>query len=181
MALQTSGAISLNDIHVEAGGSSGASATINDSDIRGLIGKGSGATMSFSEWYGAANQFTFSITSNTQNANIRTLAVAAGWNGTAEVVATVNSNVWLWSDSASTGGAIISGSFPGGLTLNNYGKIIGKGGNGGSGASSGGSGGPALTVATSGVSVSNKSGAYIAGGGGAGGSGGYGEIGRAHV
>lgn len=55
MALQTSGAISLNQIHVEAGGSSGTTASINDSDIRGLISKGSGATMSFSEWYGASN------------------------------------------------------------------------------------------------------------------------------
>ncbi len=54
MALQTSGAISLNDIHVEAGGSSGTTATINDSDIRGLISKASGATMSFNEWYGAS-------------------------------------------------------------------------------------------------------------------------------
>jgi len=54
MALQTSGAISLNDIHVEAGGSSGTSASINDSDIRALIGKASGAQMSFSEWYGAS-------------------------------------------------------------------------------------------------------------------------------
>lgn len=55
MALQTSGAISLNDIHVEAGGSSGTLASINDSDIRGLIGKGSGAQMSFGEWYGASS------------------------------------------------------------------------------------------------------------------------------
>ena len=54
MALQSSGAISLNDIHVEAGGSSGTQASINDSDIRGLIGKASGAQMSFSEWYGAS-------------------------------------------------------------------------------------------------------------------------------
>jgi len=55
MTLQTSGAISLNDIHVEAGGSSGSSATVNDSDIRGLIGKSSGAQMSFNEWYGASS------------------------------------------------------------------------------------------------------------------------------
>ncbi len=55
MALHTSGAISLNDIHVEAGGTSGTTAAINDSDIRGLIGKASGATMSFSEWYGASS------------------------------------------------------------------------------------------------------------------------------
>lgn len=54
MPLQTSGAISLNDIHVEAGGSSGSTASLNDSDIRGLISKASGATMSFSEWYGAS-------------------------------------------------------------------------------------------------------------------------------
>jgi hypothetical protein len=54
MALQTNGAISLNDMHVEAGGASGSAATINDADIRGLIGKSSGAAMSFSEWYGAS-------------------------------------------------------------------------------------------------------------------------------
>ena len=61
MALQTSGAISLNDIHVEAGGTSGTAATINDSDIRGLISKASGATMSFSEWYGASSYTSPSI------------------------------------------------------------------------------------------------------------------------
>lgn len=55
MALQTSGMISLNDIHVEAGGSSGTACTINDSDIRGLIGKSSGAAMDFADWYGASS------------------------------------------------------------------------------------------------------------------------------
>jgi len=62
MALQSSGTISLNDIHQEAGGSSGTYCTINDSDIRGLIGKSSGASMAFNEWYGASA--TFSITFN---------------------------------------------------------------------------------------------------------------------
>lgn len=58
MPLQSSGAISLNQIHVEAGGSSGSQASINDADIRALISKASGAQMSFSEWYGAsANAF----------------------------------------------------------------------------------------------------------------------------
>tara|TARA_S200002703_G_scaffold44458_1_gene38882 strand:- start:6146 stop:6685 length:540 start_codon:yes stop_codon:yes gene_type:complete len=54
MAVPSSGAISLNDFHTEAGGSSGSQCSLNDSDIRGLIGKGSGATMSFNEWYGAS-------------------------------------------------------------------------------------------------------------------------------
>ena len=58
MALQSSGSISLNDIHVEAGGSSGSNCTINDSDIRGLISKASQATMSFNEWYGASSVVT---------------------------------------------------------------------------------------------------------------------------
>lgn len=67
MPLQNSGAISLNDIHVEAGGSSGTSVSINDADVRGLIGKSSGATMSFSEWYGASSSqanFAFNISTN---------------------------------------------------------------------------------------------------------------------
>lgn len=63
MALQTSGAISLNDIHIEAGGSSGTNASINDADIRGLISKASETTMSFSEWYGASNILTMSAQS----------------------------------------------------------------------------------------------------------------------
>jgi hypothetical protein len=56
MTLQTSGQISLNDIHREAGGSgqSGRTAGMNDADIRALIGKGSGATSGFNEFYGAS-------------------------------------------------------------------------------------------------------------------------------
>lgn len=54
MPLPSSGAISLNEMHIEAGGSSGTQVSINDSDIRGLISKSSGAQMSFSEWYGAS-------------------------------------------------------------------------------------------------------------------------------
>lgn len=59
MALQTSGAISLNQIHIEAGGSSGTLCSINDTDIRGLIGKTSGAQSSFSEFYGAAAGYRY--------------------------------------------------------------------------------------------------------------------------
>jgi len=55
MALPSNGAISLNQMHIEVGGSSGSTASLNDSDIRGLISKSSGATMAFNEWYGASN------------------------------------------------------------------------------------------------------------------------------
>ena len=73
MALPNSGPLSLNQIHVEAGGSSGTQASINDSDIRGLIGKSSGAQMSFNEWYGASSTVTTvsqTISSSTNNYNI---------------------------------------------------------------------------------------------------------------
>ena len=54
MPVPSSGAISLNDFHVEAGGTSGTQCSLNDTDIRALIGKGSGVAMSFNEWYGAS-------------------------------------------------------------------------------------------------------------------------------
>jgi len=66
MALQTSGAISLNEIHIEAGGSgvSGTSCTINDADIRGLISASSESEMSFDDWYGASSSLdTQTVTS----------------------------------------------------------------------------------------------------------------------
>lgn len=168
MAIQSSGAIALQDIEDEFGGAgsislseyyrNGTKVTSNNTSVP------TSGTISLSNFYGATNQFTFNITSSTQNANIRTLAVNAGWDGSAPLIANVNAGIYLWSDSTSTGGAIIAGSFAGGLTLNNYGKIIGRGGDADQ------DGGPALTVASSGVAVVNASGAYIAGGGGGGGS-----------
>ena len=55
MPLVTSGQISLNDMHVEVGGTSATYCTLNDSDIRGLIGKSSGAQSQFSEFHGASS------------------------------------------------------------------------------------------------------------------------------
>ena len=60
MALQTSGAISLNQIHIEAGGTSGTTVSLNDSDIRSLGGVASGA-IDFADFYGASAQ-AFSTT-----------------------------------------------------------------------------------------------------------------------
>jgi hypothetical protein len=61
VALQTSGQISLNDIHVEAGGASvsGTACNINEADIRGLISASSGAAMDFADWYGASASQNF--------------------------------------------------------------------------------------------------------------------------
>lgn len=53
MPLPVSGPISLDDIHVEAGGTTGTLANINDADIRALIGASAGDLMNFSDFYGA--------------------------------------------------------------------------------------------------------------------------------
>jgi len=69
MPLPTSGQIDLNAIHVEAGGTTGTAATINDTDIRGLVGVSSGVAMDFADWYGASGNdedTTFTGGSNSQ-------------------------------------------------------------------------------------------------------------------
>ncbi len=60
MALQTSGAISLNDIHIELGETSGTTVSLNDTDVRGLVSIASGA-IDLADFYGASAQ-AFSTT-----------------------------------------------------------------------------------------------------------------------
>lgn len=163
MALQSSGAISINDLHIEAGGSSGTLCTLNDEDIRGLISKASGATSSFNQFYGASATFSFTISSDTQEGDLSTLATNAGWDGSSAIDATIASGVYMWSDNTSIGGLTIPSSLNGLVTLRNNGYIIGRGGNSG-----GNAGGPALVNNATGVTLINASGAYIAGGGGGG-------------
>jgi len=55
MTLQTSGAISLDDIHVEVGGTTGTTVSINDTDVRNLISSTPGTAVSFDDYYGATS------------------------------------------------------------------------------------------------------------------------------
>ena len=52
MALQSSGQITLNEIHVEAGGSSGSQVALSDVDVKDLVGADNNNT-AFSDYYGA--------------------------------------------------------------------------------------------------------------------------------
>ena len=80
MALPTSGALTLDAIHVEAGGTTGTTCSLNDTDIRGLtpgsgktINSTQGTTVDFDDFYGASSGFSMtltvgsSITSTTDN------------------------------------------------------------------------------------------------------------------
>lgn len=166
MALQSSGAISLNDIHIEAGGTSGSAASINDSDIRGLIDKSSGAAMSFSEWYGATAEVDLT-SGGTVNGEAQRQEITVSSFISSGGTLVIPSSLWVWSDSTST--AALTIDIP--CTIINNGKIIGKGGQGGNDTSGAGSaGGPAIKInsSISNVTITNNSGAYIAGGGGGG-------------
>ena len=183
MALPASGAISLNQVNVELGNAGTASINMNSAAVRGLFGVASGA-ISMSDGYGKSNEFSFSITSNQTNANLRTLAVNAGWDQSIAVVATINSGVRMTSNTVGTPGLTINGAWPGGIELVNNGTIVGRGGDGGAGGlggvgntafnnatpgSAGSAGGLALTIS---VPVSIRNNGTIAGGGGGGGGGG---------
>lgn len=176
MVIKSSGALSFNtNIVGEFGGSTphsfseyyrnGTYVKYNNTAV-----PTSGA-ISASTFYGKRKLFVLNITANVQQANLLSLLIAAGWNSDSFVEVNISSGVWLWSDSTSQAGLIIS-SIPNGLVINNSGKIIGRGGNGGGAMGVGGNGGAAISCSTSNTTINNLSGGYIAGGGG-GGAGGY--------
>lgn len=176
MTLPASGAISLNQVNVELNLSGTAQISLNDSVVRNLFGVGSGA-ISMSDGYGKANQFAFSIAGHQTNADLRTLAINAGWNSVSKVIATINSGIYISSNGTGTPALTVGGSFPNGVELTNNGYIVGRGGNGGSAvyANNGGGGaggGLALSVSTP-ISIRNNQ--TIGGGGGGGGAGGAGR------
>jgi hypothetical protein len=176
MALNTSGPISIagttagESIQVELNGNGTTQMSLNDTAVRTLAGVASGQIEIPTNFYGKANSFSFTISANQQEANLRTLALAAGWNGTSAAQATVGAGVYVWSDNTSVAGLTIDGSWPGGVTLTNNGYIIGKGGKGGTngGTTAGAPGGPAISLGIN-ATIVNNSGAFIAGGGGGGG------------
>lgn len=175
MPLQNQGVpISLNDLHVEAGGTTGTICSLNDPDIRDIIGKASEATNSLLEYYGQSSEEQLtsggSINGQAQRQEITASSFISS-GGTLRIP----SNMWVWSDNVST--AALTIDIP--CTIINDGYIIGKGGKGGNGqgtnynvAQNGEDGGDAIKInsGVSNVTITNSSGAFIAGGGGGGGA-----------
>ncbi len=67
MALQSSGQISLNEIHIEAGGTTGTEVTINDSDVRALISASSQSEIEIADFYGASSGYSATLVTGTQS------------------------------------------------------------------------------------------------------------------
>ena len=190
MALQSSGAISLNDLHIEVGGTSGTTCSLNDPDIRALIDVGDGAGQSIQQYYGKSSETSLPTGGSTVNGQVQLKQITASTYISSGGTLRIPSNMWVWSDDRTV--AALTIDIP--CTIINDGKIIGKGGRGGSklkvknagipttssfnsgynvtNLGSGSDGGPAIKInsGVSGVTITNSSGAFIAGGGGGGGS-----------
>ena len=152
--------------------------SLNCTSVRTLAGVPSGAIIMPTNFYGKANQYTYTVSANQTNFCMRAGAVTAGWNGTTKLVVNINSGVIISSNGTGTPAMTISGSYPNGVTVTNNGTVVGKGGNGAnrtcSTGASGSTGGIALKVLSA-VTFNNVN--VLAGGGGGGGSGGTGITG----
>jgi len=186
MTLPT-GTIALSQVNTELALPSTTLIRLGQSSVRTLAGVPTGP-ISMSNLKGKSNTFPFTISSNQTNANLRSLALAAGWGGTNQVIATINSGVYVSSNSTGTPALTVNGSFPAGVSIINNGVIVGMGGAGGAAGgagngpsqtaypgSAGSAGGLALSVSVA-TSITNNN--IIAGGGGGGGGGAGGAYGE---
>lgn len=115
-------------------------------------------------------QFKQTISADTTNYNLRSAALAGGWDGVKPLLATVtiNSGVVVSSDNTTTPAFDTGSGFPAGsqLELVNNGYVCGMGGRGGSNYNSSHQGGGTALRASFPLSVTNVG--VIAGGGGGG-------------
>ena len=120
--------------------------------------------------------FTVTIATNTQNYNLKTAAIAAGWDQVAPLIAsiTINTGITVGSSSTATYAFDTGATFPIDTTLAlttiGTGRILGKGGQGGANGTSGtaGSNGTATTGGAGGPR--GTSAGMLGGVGGAGGN-----------
>ena len=184
MALPSSGTIDLLAIQTEFG-ASGLAASAVDAGLATLNGTDLVPDTSMRDFLGTAAPFIFYSTISTDqvNYNLRSAAIAAGWNGVQALRATIviNVGVYVFASDPFHYAFDTGSSFPARtvLTLNNYGLILGWGGDGGAGGtpyvygansgSAGQNGGPAL-IARSAITINNSQ--VIGGGSGGGGGGG---------
>lgn len=112
MALPTSGSLSLNQIHIEADGTSGTTTSLNDTDIRGLtpaagktINSTQGTEIDFADFYGASGVTEIVIPTGTSNRTILKYATEnlSGYGGS-----TIYG--YAYADGSSISGSGITGS-----------------------------------------------------------------------
>tara|TARA_B100001287_G_scaffold226168_1_gene195846 strand:- start:1185 stop:1862 length:678 start_codon:yes stop_codon:yes gene_type:complete len=112
MPLPASGnSISLNQMHIEVGGTSGTTCSLNDSDIRGLISKSSGATMAFNEWFGAsASVADYSTTLTSGHTSVTTTVGYSSYVNAAKGFLTTSASQPMFGTSTNNIGSLSSTS-----------------------------------------------------------------------
>lgn len=190
MAIKGSGALSMSEIATEFGGSAPHSLSEYYRG-GGLVPNGPAANnniavsgaISMSGFYGSQRVVVINVTisAHTNNLNLRSLAIANGWDQTTplSLTVTINSGIFVRATSTGTYALNTDTSYPAGSTLTviNNGNIVAQGGSGGAGAygpsnkgGTGGGGGPAIYAAVP-MTIYNYG---VIGGGGGGGGGGAG-------
>jgi hypothetical protein len=179
MTLNATGPISLGgtdtgqSINLELGKGAQTLITLNDTEVRTLAGKPSGAITIPTDFYGKVYGNYYTVSSPTTNLNLSNLFSP---KPQAAYTVTIDSGVTIGGTLGNH--ALTVGSFPSGstITINNYGSIQGYGGSAPSGT-----GGNAICAQTTIPTVINNYGSVLAGGGGGGkgGSGGTGGAGGA--
>lgn len=169
MPLPTTGPITLLDIANEFGGTAPHSL---DEYLGKAAGIPSSGTLDFAVFRGKSSKFAHTITAHQKQINLRTYLLSAGWDGVSSAEVTINTGVYIWSDSRTIAALTTGSPYAGGLTLINKGFIMGKGGDGGyvqanrTSYVAATTGGPAIVLNVP-ITINNASG-YIGGGGGGG-------------
>lgn len=194
MALQSSGAISINNINTELGSASGTPRSLGDTSSRNLAGVPSGA-ISLSNFYGKSNvqEVVFDNSGgawgNWQDQNLWNIFAYLGISITSSKVKVILRSITITSSAIGVAAIETGSGWPAGtqleVVIESTSQIVGRGGTGGAGAgassggvaSAGGAGGRALTItsAISGGSIKITNQGAIRGGGGGGGGGGRGS------
>ena len=180
--IQTSGAISLQDVADEFGGSTPHSLNEYYGAAAGIPASGA---ISLNQFYGASAAQTITLPATTLvylQLNLRAKAIDLGWDQSSHLEFVIPSGTVIYSDDVNVAALTTGSPFPGGLTIINNGTIMGRGGDANDTPSSdntgtlvfgqqpdldGNPGGPAIELNVP-VTI-NNSGGYIGGGGGSGG------------
>ena len=166
------GSITLDDVNIELGIASGTAIDMNRADVRGLAGVESGP-VTLDDLRGKSNRFLLTISASQTDLNLRTYALANGWDGDIGIDITIASGVVIGGSTAgdSTAALTVDGVWPNGVKLINNGTIAGKGGSGGATSGNAGQKGGRALAASVAVDVDNQG--IIGGGGGGAGAGAF--------
>ena len=112
MGTPASGTITLDEVHVEAGGSSGSQASFNDSDIRLISGSNQNTQFSMSDMYARAADFSFSGTTgaNSQTTTSGYISITSYQRGFTASSTSIDSGGTRGSMSPTSEGSYFGGS-----------------------------------------------------------------------